>query len=216
MNALRQLVRIPVGATTLALAAAAVAACGSAAPPAGGGAAAGAGAPSHPAATSAAARAGASPAQTVASCLTSDLKVTLDSAAAGAAAGSSYVPLEFTNASGRSCSLSGYPAVTFATTVGGPQIGTAATAEYARQSGALTLAPGGVAHAWLQIADVTSFPASQCRPVQAGGLRVALTGTQTAAFLPHSFQACANKVPGSTVLAVYPVQPGQAVRGTAP
>ena len=67
-----------------------------------------------------------------------------------------------------------------------------------------------------EIADVASYPASTCKPVQAGGLRVAPSDTQAAAFLPHSFQACANSMPGSTLLAVFPVQPGQAVRGTAP
>ena len=78
------------------------------------------------------------------------------------------------------------------------------------------LAPGAVAHAWLQIADVASYPASRCKPVQAGGLRVAVAGAQAAAFLPHSFQACADNMPGSTLLAVFPVQPGRAERGTAP
>ena len=112
--------------------------------------------------------------------------------------------------------MSGYPAVAFASAAGGPQIGTAATAEQDTRTDGIVLAPGAVAHAWLQIADVASFPASRCKPVQAGGLRVAVEGTQAAAFLPHSFQACADNMPGSTLLAVFPVQPGHAERGTAP
>ena len=226
MDSLRQLVRMPairtaVGIAALACAATAVAACGSASPAASGragqglaGSAAPASAPpaSVPAGPETSTPAGA----TTAICLTSELKVTLDSDAAGAAAGTSYVPLEFTNVSAGTCVLSGYPAVAFASGAGGQQIGTAAAAAQAAHSAGITLGPGDVAHAWLQIADVASYPATKCKPVRADGLRVAPSGTQAAAFLPHSFQACANSMPGTTLLAVFPVQPGQAQRGTAP
>jgi hypothetical protein len=210
MNALRQLVRMPVSAAALAVAAAAAAACGSLAP---GGSAARPPSPGH---ASGRAAASSAPPASLAACVTADLKVTLDIKAAGAAAGSSYVPLEFINASGHPCTLSGNPAVTFAAGIGGPQIGTAATAEHDVSPATLTLAAGGIAHAWLQIVDVVNYPATKCKPVQAGGLRVALAAAQPAAFLPHSFQACANRMPGSTVLAVFPVQPGRARQGTAP
>ncbi len=152
----------------------------------------------------------------VTACATSELQVTLDVSAAGVAAGSSYVPLEFTNASSSACTLAGYPAVAFASGVAGPQIGTAAAAEASMHPATVVLAPGGVAHAWLQILDVANYPSSQCKPVQASGLRVSFTSTQTAAFLAHPFPACANAMHGSDVLAVFPVQPGQAKRGTAP
>jgi hypothetical protein len=156
--------------------------------------------------------------QAIAACSTSELQITLDSAAAGAAAGSSYVPLDFTNASGGSCTLTGYPAVVFASGVGGPQIGAAAQVAVQQETRAATLvlAPGAVAHAWLQVLDVANYPASQCKPEQASGLRVGLTGTAVAAFVAHPFQACANVLPGSDVLAVFPLQSGRARRGTAP
>jgi Protein of unknown function (DUF4232) len=221
MNAQVQLARTPAKlagrAAALSLIAAVSAACGSAAPPGAGQAA--------PPGRAAAATAGssASPAgqgspsgDTLTACATADLKVTLDTSAAGVAAGSSYVPLEFTNASGRSCTLSGYPAVTFSSSAAGSQIGAAAVAEVKTTPILFTLAPGGAAHAWLQIADIASYPASKCRPVQASGLRVGLVSTQAAVFLPHSFQACARAMPGSTLLAVFPVQAGRAKRGTAP
>jgi Protein of unknown function (DUF4232) len=195
-------------AVALTLIAAVTAACGSAAAP---GAAGPAGGTSPPAAAH-----GSPTGHALTDCAASELRVTLDTSAAGVAAGSSYVPLEFTNASGRDCQLSGYPAVTFASSAGGPQIGTAAAAEVKTSPVMFTLAPGGTAHAWLQIADVASYPASQCRPAQASGLRVGFSGAQAAAFLPHSFQACTRAVPGATVLAVFPVESGQARRGTAP
>ena len=227
MESLRQLVRMPAirtagGVAALACAAAALAACGSGTSPAASGqpghgqadSAAPASAP--PASVPAGPGTSTPPGATASICLTSELKVTLDSDAAGAAAGTSYVPLEFTNVSAGTCVLNGYPAVAFASGAGGPQIGTAATAAQAAHSAGITLGPGEIAHAWLQIADVTSYPAGKCKPVQASGLRVAPSGTQATAFLPHSFQACANSMPGSTMLAVFPVQPGQAQRGTAP
>lgn len=149
-------------------------------------------------------------------CKTTELQVTLDLAAAGVAAGSSYVPLEFTNASASACTLAGYPAVVFSSGVAGPQIGSAGSAQVSTHTSTLVLAPGGVAHAWLQILDVANYPSGQCKPVQASGLRVSFGGTQTAAYLAHPFQACQNVLRGSDVLAVFPVQPGRARRGTAP
>ena len=209
MHALRQLVRMPAVAAVLSAAVAGLTACGSATVPASTG-------PASTGPASPARGAGGAAEGTAAVCRTADVKVTLDAAAAGAAAGSSYVPLEFTNTSGRPCMVSGHPAVAFATASGGSQVGTAAVAEQNAQATGITLAPGAVAHAWLQIADVASYPAGKCKPVQAGGLRVALPPAQAAAFLPHAFQACAASMPGSTVLAVFPVQAGQAERGTAP
>ena len=97
-----------------------------------------------------------------------------------------------------------------------PQIGTEAVAEQDTHSAGITLAPGAVAHAWLQIADVASYPASRCKPVQAGGLRVALERPGGRLLAAPSFQACASSMPSSTLLAVFPVQPGHAKRGTAP
>jgi hypothetical protein len=221
MNAQVKLARTPARlagcAAALSLIAAVSTACGSAAAP-GTGQAAGASSPAAARSTSAPSPdahgnpSGAAPT----ACVTAQLRVTLDTGAAGVAAGSSYVPLEFTNTSGHSCTLSGYPAVTFASSAGGQQIGAAAVAEVTTSPVLFTLATGGTAHAWLQIADVASYPASKCKRVQANGLRVGFASAQAAAFLPHSFQACARAVPGSTVLAVFPVQAGQAQRGTAP
>jgi Protein of unknown function (DUF4232) len=216
MNGLGQLfrqhpgTRLRVGAACLAGVAAAVslAGCGSAPAP-----------PSGQAASSAPATTTAPPSRAsaaVTACATSELQVTLDASAAGVAAGSSFVPIEFTNASSSACTLAGYPAVAFASGVAGPQIGAAAAAEVSTQPATLVLVPGAVAHAWLQILDVANFPSAQCKPVQASGLRVSFTGAQTAAYLAHPFPACANALHSSDVLAVFPVQPGPAKRGTAP
>jgi hypothetical protein len=180
-----------------------LAACGSAAPAGSGQAAPGA-------------HASGRPASVVSACAASALRVTIDSAAVGAAAGSSYVPLEFTNTSSRPCRLASYPAVAFAAGTAGRQIGRPGAAEKVTHASGLVLAAGKVAHAWVQVLDVANYPAGLCKPVQAGGLRVSFAGTNTAAFLAHPFQACAMAMHGSNVLAVFPVQAGQAKRGTVP
>jgi hypothetical protein len=151
-----------------------------------------------------------------AACASGSLHVALDAGAAGVAAGSSFVPLDFTNATRASCTLSGHPAVGFASSLAGPLIGTEGSAAKGVQSASLVLAPGEVAHAWLQILNVANYPADECKLAQASGLRVGFGSTQAATFLAHPFQACSSGTRGSDVLAVYPVQAGPAKRGTAP
>jgi hypothetical protein len=158
----------------------------------------------------------ARPGTAASACREPELRVTLDTAAAGVAAGSSYVPLEFTNASAQPCTLTGYPTVEFASGAAGAAIGAPAVAQGGASAGTTTLAPGGDAHAWLQILDVANYSAQQCKPVTAGGLRISFGATATSTYLAHAFATCANEVQGGNILAVYAVQAGLAVRGTAP
>ena len=150
------------------------------------------------------------------SCPASALKITLKAAAAGVAAGSSLVPLEFENASGSACTLPDYPDVAFATSSAGPDIGAPATQQHAALASAVVLAPGALAHAWLQITDAANYPASTCKPVTARGLRVGFAPAAATAFVSKAIPACALKPDGSSILAVFPVQAGPARRGTAP
>lgn len=61
-------------------------------------------------------------------CGTASLQLTVDVGQADSGAGSTYYPLDFTNTSGTSCELYGYPGVSFVTTPAGAgrQIGAAA------------------------------------------------------------------------------------------
>jgi hypothetical protein len=142
--------------------------------------------------------------------------IRVDTSAAGVAAGSSLLPLEFHNISSRACTLPGYAAVSFAAGSAGPDIGTPAVQENSSSAAALVLQPGTFAHAWLQITDAANYPASACKPVTAGGLRVSFTTTTGSAFVPQHVTACARQPQDSTVLAVFPLQAGKAKRGTAP
>ena len=185
----------------------AVAACGSLAAPAGPGAGgvSPAASPSPQLAASAAAG----------SCSLSAVKFSLDSAAAGVAAGSSFVPLEFTNVSASPCMLPSYPGVTFASGAGGPAIGPPAVQQDKTAAQTVVLAPGQLAHSWLQIVAAANYPAPRCHPVTAEGLLVNLS-SGPASFVADPVPACAQPPPGSAILSVFPVRAGQAQRGTMP
>jgi hypothetical protein len=159
--------------------------------------------------------AGHGPGTAAVRCTAPKLRMALDSRAAGAAAGSSSIPLEFTNLSQRSCRLAGYPVVSFAASAAGQRVGTAAAPDHTIKARPVVLAPGATAHAWLQVTDALNFPAKQCHLVTAGGLLVKLPGQHDVSYLKHAFPACAMAMHGSKVLSVQPIQPGRARRGAA-
>jgi hypothetical protein len=181
---------------------------------------AGSGSPTTATGSSSTAGAGSSPGSGGAGaasqpCSASALRIHLDTAAAGVAAGAYYVPLDFTNTSGQACELAGYPAVAFTSGATGHQIGAEAAVDRAVKADAVHLAPGATAHAWLQVVSAASYPAGQCRPVTAAGLRVVAPGSQDAAYVAHPVPACKSAAASSQLLTVHPVQPGRARRGTA-
>lgn len=151
----------------------------------------------------------------VSACSAAGLRVTLVTTAAGVAAGSSLVPLQFANTSGHLCKLAGYPEVSFQAGSAGQTIGRAAAPDRSVLADSVLLAPGGIAHAWLQVLDTANIPASQCHPVTADGLRVGLPGAAGAAYVAHTFAACAASVSGMQILTIQPVRVGPAQRGGA-
>jgi len=140
--------------------------------------------------------------------------VTLDIRSAGVAAGSSYVPLDFTNVSAFPCRLAGFPTVTL-TSRSGKQLGAGGQADRGLAAESLMLGAGQTAHVWLHLLDVMNLPPASCRPVAAAGLRVALPGQASAIFISHAVTTCGRPVHGTEILIVDPFRPGQARRGTA-
>jgi hypothetical protein len=141
-------------------------------------------------------------------CATSGLEVWLGVGEGGAAAGSTYYPLEFTNISNRRCRLFGFPGVS---AVAGSQLGSAAQRNRAHPTQPVTLLPGASAHTVLQITDVGNFSPSRCKPADSSGLRIYPPGQIAAAEIPFSFRACTAK--GPTFLSVEPIQPGIGIPG---
>ncbi|MBS1886092.1 MAG: DUF4232 domain-containing protein [Actinobacteria bacterium] len=121
----------------------------------------------------------------------------------GGTAGSVYYRIEFTNLSGATCTLSGYPKVN-AVDLKGRRIGAPATHE-AGKARRVTLAPGKSATATLRIVDALNFPTNQCKVTIAAGLRVSVPGGTGTKVAPLAFETCADA--SSKTLAVAPVAP---------
>jgi hypothetical protein len=154
--------------------------------------------------------------QLVAACRAASLLITMDDSQAGGAAGSRFYPLNFTNTSATACQMYGYPGVSFtaAPTASGQQIGAAAERNRAFPKLAVRLAPGGTAHAWLEVTVAANYPASACQPVTARWLRVYPPGGAVAGYVSHAFGACSS--PGTSLLTVLPVRAGQAQAASTP
>jgi hypothetical protein len=138
---------------------------------------------------------------TAPACATSGLDVWLDTQGSGAA-GTIYYNLEFTNLSGSTCTLYGYPGVS-GTTLGGTQLGSPA-ARVGATPATVTLANGGTATALVGIVQPGIIPASQCQPATAAGLRVYPPGQTASRRVPFPFGACSKA--GPAYLKIYPVE----------
>jgi hypothetical protein len=111
---------------------------------------------------------------------------------ANGAAGTSYYPLEFTNTSGHTCSLYGYPGVS-AISRSGQQLGS--PAGWGSLSGAkrVILAPGATAHTILAYHDVAVSTAPGCDPVYTTfDLRVYPPDQRLATYAAFDFEACSH------------------------
>jgi hypothetical protein len=142
----------------------------------------------------------------------------VDLAEGGAAAGSNYVPIDFTNTSGSACTMEGYPGVSFVRSPSGGQLGNAATRNPAAAPAMVTLAPGGIAHAVLQVAEAGNYSQSACTPVTAHWLKIFPPNQVTAIYAHYEVQACSARLPAKlgSQLAVYVIRPGAGKAGHAP
>jgi hypothetical protein len=119
------------------------------------------------------------------------------------AAGHVFYNLKFTNLSGHTCTLDGYPKVA-GINLSGHQLGAAATKDTTVTPSVVTLANGKTAHAVLRLTNVGVLPASSCHAVTAAGLRVRPPNASSAKGVPFPFEAC-SKV-GAVYLSVRAVQ----------
>ncbi|MEL4153473.1 DUF4232 domain-containing protein [Corynebacterium bovis] len=138
-------------------------------------------------------------------CRTRDLTIT--ATRPEGAAGSEEFSLMFTNNGRSSCSLRGYPGVSFVGNSNGTQLGAGASREAV--SGSLpvvTLASGASATAAVRAGRAGTRPADSCRPTPADGLRVYPPDETTAAYVDMpGLVACADSA--TELLSVQPVMP---------
>jgi hypothetical protein len=111
--------------------------------------------------------------------------------------------LEFTNVSGRTCVLDGYPAVAVYT--GHRQVGSPATFDTSIRPRSVTLPPGGTAHATLRYTGTGQYGQAACRQVAATTLRVYPPHQAGVLFVRWHNPACSR--PGPRILTVAAIQP---------
>ena len=116
-------------------------------------------------------------------------------------------PVEFTNVSGRTCQLYGFPGVS--AEVAGSQVGSAAGRDHSVPARTVTLRNRATAHTFVQITDVSAFSPASCKAVTADGITVYPPGALTAA--RFRFRACSAK--GPVFLSVKTVQPRVGIPG---
>ncbi|HWC83734.1 MAG TPA: DUF4232 domain-containing protein [Pseudonocardiaceae bacterium] len=116
-------------------------------------------------------------------CKAGELKLTFGRL--GAAAGSTYTPLQFTNISRETCVMDGFPGVSFVAGDDGHQVG-----DPAKRIGSIgpevTLRPGAVASALLQVGESGNYDASTCNAVPVRGYRVYAPDDTAAMFIPFT------------------------------
>lgn len=130
------------------------------------------------------------PTPTAAGPCTTDNSTTELGAPSGAA-GSTQVPLIFTNTSDAACTLEGYPTVEFVGDGNGTQIGATAMQDASTVVALVTIEPGNSAMATLTITDAANV--DDCSPVTPDGFRVIPPGSNDAFFIEVTdYQACEN------------------------
>lgn len=123
-------------------------------------------------------------------CTNADLKVTLHTR--GAAAGSAYVALRYTNVSGQACRTGGYGGLSFVGHGNGTQLGSPATRAPGTTVRSFVLRPGQSATSLVQIANALNFPQHVCHPTKADGFRVYVPNARASQFVAYSTLACAK------------------------
>ena len=125
-------------------------------------------------------------------CATSGLRLTLG--VSQGYAGGVYQAIVFTNTSGATCTLYGYPGVSLVSAPPYTQIGLAAKRGGTAPVKLITLAPGATANALLQIVDALNFPTATCSPAKAAYLRVYPPNQTAPVYLADASEACAEPV----------------------
>jgi hypothetical protein len=135
-------------------------------------------------------------------CTAGNLAVWVNADSEDGTAGTTFYHLDFTNISGRTCHLIGYPGVS-ATNFNGKRLGPAARRDSGVPGAFVNIPPGGTAHATLGYVDVQVDPT--CHPARADVLKVFAPNTVVARHAFFGLPVCTtNRID----LTIRRVQPG--------
>jgi hypothetical protein len=137
-------------------------------------------------------------------CKVGDLKLSLGGG--DSAAGTSYRAVVFTNKGARTCTIQGFPGVSYVAGDDGHQVGPAAY-RTGKKGPVITLKPGGSAFADVGFVQVRNYDPAVCRPTEVRGLRIYPPHEYNSMFLAAPGTGCAGTPPGNQ-LTVATVQSG--------
>jgi len=137
-------------------------------------------------------------------CKVADL--TLSLGGGDSAAGTTYRSLRFTNSGGRTCTIQGFPGVSYVTGDDGHQVGPSAKRD-GTKGAQITLKPGEVAHADIGFVQVRNYDPAVCKPTDVRGLRIYPPHEYDSMFVPNPGTGCAGTPPGNQ-LVVQTMEPG--------
>lgn len=127
-------------------------------------------------------------------CKVADLSLKLGGG--DAAAGTSYRALVFTNKGTRTCTMQGFPGVSYVAGDDTHQVGPAAFRDGAKGS-AVTLKPGASSFVDVGFVQVGNFDPNACKPTEVRGLRVYPPHDYDSMFLANPGTGCAATPPGN-------------------
>ena len=107
------------------------------------------------------------------------------------AAGTVYRTLVFTNSGSRTCTMQGFPGISYVAGDDGHQVGPAAYRD-GTKGAPVTMAPGVSSSTVIGFVNVQNFDSSVCQPTETRGLRVYPPHDTAAMFLPLPGTGCAG------------------------
>ncbi|UJW34389.1 DUF4232 domain-containing protein [Saccharothrix sp. AJ9571] len=128
-------------------------------------------------------------------CKVGDLTITLGEG--DTAAGTTYRPLEFVNSGTRTCTIQGFPGVSYAAGGDEHQVGPAAFRE-GEKGEPIQLAPGQKATADVGFVQVGNYDPGTCQPTQVSGIKVYPPQETAYKIVPFEGTGCASEqIPGN-------------------
>lgn len=138
----------------------------------------------------------------VASCATSQLHAGMGPTEG--TAGAVVTSVDFTNVSGATCTLYGYPGVSLSEGSPYTQVGASSAWNSASPKSLVTLAPGAVASALVKITDAYNYPTGSCDPTATTYLVVYPPNTSVPIHLSYHAVTCAEPIQTMLTDAIVP------------
>jgi hypothetical protein len=111
-------------------------------------------------------------------------------------AGTTYRSLIFTNKGARTCTIQGFPGVSFVAGDDGHQVGPAAE-RVGEKGPVITLKPGDSAFSDIGFVQIQNYDPAECKPTEVRGLRIYPPHDYDSAFVPNPGTGCAGSPPGN-------------------